>query len=160
MEKKKSKKENTTFKKISEDILLYGLSYGMTLEQRNFADNIYNDEKLIVFCNARAGTGKTTVAVAVAKLLCQEKRYDGLVYIFSPVEDDKMGFRPGTQNEKEAAYLTPLKDALCEVGDMPEKSIICSDPDEKQAKYEKNGWVEAKSHTFIRGTNLKNKVNT
>ena len=41
--------------------------FGLKLddEQKAFRDAIWNKDKLIVFCNARAGTGKTTIATAV-----------------------------------------------------------------------------------------------
>ena len=57
--------------------------YGLRLdeEQKIFRDAIWNPEKLIVFCNAKAGTGKTLIATATAHLLVQYGRYDGLVYI-------------------------------------------------------------------------------
>ena len=45
--------------------------YGLELdeEQLNFAEAIWNPENLIVFANACAGSGKTTIAVGVANML-------------------------------------------------------------------------------------------
>ena len=45
--------------------------YGLILddEQRAFRDAIWSQDKTIVFCNAKAGTGKTTIATGVADLL-------------------------------------------------------------------------------------------
>ena len=42
--------------------------YGIKLDedQLNFANAILNPEKLIVFCDSKAGTGKTTIATGVA----------------------------------------------------------------------------------------------
>ena len=56
--------------------------YGLQLdeEQKSFRDVIWSSDKLIVFCNARAGTGKTTIAAATANLLVQYGKYDGIVY--------------------------------------------------------------------------------
>ena len=47
--------------------------YGIQCDeyQKKFRDAIWNPEKLIVFCNAKAGTGKTTIAAATANLLCE-----------------------------------------------------------------------------------------
>ncbi|MBO5488574.1 MAG: hypothetical protein J5972_01565, partial [Eubacterium sp.] len=47
--------------------------YGLNLDedQARFRDAIWNPEKLIVFCDAKAGTGKTTIATGTADLLCQ-----------------------------------------------------------------------------------------
>ena len=45
--------------------------YGLQLddEQMAFANAIWNPDIDIVFCNAKAGTGKTTIAVGVANML-------------------------------------------------------------------------------------------
>ena len=45
--------------------------YGFELDeqQKAFRDAIWDENKLIVFANARAGTGKTLIAVATANLL-------------------------------------------------------------------------------------------
>ena len=53
--------------------------YGFILDpqQKKFRDAIWDPNIDIVFCNARAGTGKTTVATGVANLLVQYGKYDG-----------------------------------------------------------------------------------
>lgn len=147
-------------KKLPDDSMFFGLREKMTQEQEVFADAIYSDSYDIVFCNAAAGTGKTTIAVAVAKLLVGEKKKDSLVYVFSPVEESKMGFRPGDQFEKELEYTAPLRDALIEIGEQPDKAIVNPNnmADLKKKTGSVSAWVEATSHTFKRGTNLKNKV--
>lgn len=123
--------------------LFYDLRKTMTEEQEYFVSSIidYN----VVFCNAKAGTGKTTMAYAALYYLFETKKIDKIYYIFSPVEESKMGFRPGTQEEKEAEYRHPLNGAMLKVHKniQPERAI---DP--------KTGWVEAKSHTFLRGTTI------
>ena len=84
--------------------------YGLKLdnEQKEFVNAILNPDKLIVFANARAGTGKTLMAVAAANLLVQHGEYDGIVYIVSPVQEEKLGFLPGSADEKVSIYTTPL----------------------------------------------------
>jgi phosphate starvation-inducible PhoH-like protein len=127
--------------------LFFGLQ--LTDEQRIYLDSIFDNQLTIV--NARSGTGKTTLAVACAKIIGKP-----LVYVFSPVEEKKMGFRPGTQAEKESEYLTPLKDALLEVGEVPEKVVY----NEENTEALKSGhvWVYPMSHIFARGINLKDKT--
>lgn len=134
---------------LPKDNMLFGFAEKLTDEQKNYVHSILT--KQITFVNARSGTGKTTLAVACAKLLEAP-----LVYIFAPVEEDKMGFRPGTQEEKEHSYLVPLKDALEEIGENPDRVVS----GEANIMNEKNGnvWVYPKSHIFARGTNIKNSV--
>jgi phosphate starvation-inducible protein PhoH len=123
--------------------------YDLTNEQREFVDSIFDNQLTIV--NARSGTGKTSLSVGAAKIIGKP-----LVYIFSPVEEGKMGFRPGKQSEKEQEYHTPLKDALLEIGEVPAKAIY----DEDNLDAMKNGdvWVYPMSHIFARGTNIKDKT--
>jgi phosphate starvation-inducible protein PhoH and related proteins len=129
--------------------MLFGFAEKLTDEQREYVNSIFDRQLTVV--NAKSGTGKTTLAVACAKLVGKP-----LVYVFSPVEEKAMGFRPGTQAEKESEYLTPLKDALLEIGEVPDKVIY----NEENVEALKAGhvWVHPMSHTFARGINLKDKT--
>jgi predicted ribonuclease YlaK len=128
--------------------LWWGFQTKFTKEQEVYLDSIFTNQLTLV--NAPAGTGKTQLAVMAAKILG-----NGLTYVFAPVEEDKMGFRPGTQEEKDGSYLVPLFDALETMRESPKAAIIQEDmPDKSMAK--KEAWVKACSHTFLRGTNLKN----
>ena len=129
-----------------ESELFFGLGPKLTDEQRIYVDSIFDNQVTIV--NAPAGSGKTTLAVGAAKILNQP-----LVYIFAPVEEKKMGYRPGNQKEKEMEYYQPLVDALLEIGEFPDKVIF--DPETMDTSKNGNAWVYPKSHIFARGTNIK-----
>lgn len=121
------------------------LFYGLTLteEQKIYADSIC--DFLTTWVEARSGSGKTTVAVGTA--LANQKK---LHYIFPTVEEGALGFTTGDVKSKESKYLTPLYDALSAVGEFPDKAI-------KTPFNEKLGtwWVEAYSHNYMRGGNIK-----
>lgn len=140
-------------KKISPDNMFFGLT--LTKEQIEFRDAIYNGDYDIIFCNSKAGTGKTQIAVATARLLVAEKGFDGLIYIVSPTQEQKQGFLPGTLNEKTMPYAEPLEQALIKIGEQPMKAIK-----QMNTVAVKNGgaWVDCVSHTFLRGCNFENKV--
>ena len=99
--------------------------YGLVLddEQKIFRDAIWSEDKLIVFCNAKAGTGKTLIATATADLLVQYGRYDGIVYISSPTQEGKLGFLPGEVAEKTAVYSEPFLEALIKLNINPNTAI-------------------------------------
>jgi predicted ribonuclease YlaK len=140
---------------VSPHTHFYGLGADATLEQRAFRDAILDDSVQLVIANAKAGTGKTTWAVAGARYRFDTKDIR-CTYVFSPVEEASMGHRPGTQSEKEREYLTPLYDALVEIGDDPRRAIV----DRENVEAIKNGsaWIDAMTHTFVRGSNVKNRT--
>ncbi|WP_181349418.1 PhoH family protein [Thalassobacillus sp. CUG 92003] len=123
--------------------LFYGLN--LTDEQRIYVDSIFDNQLTIV--NAGAGSGKTTLAIGAAKILGKP-----LVYTFSPVEEQKLGATPGSLEEKESKYLTPLYDALSEIGEDPRFSIY---REENPELINRQTWITAKSHVFMRGSNIK-----
>lgn len=134
----------------------YELFFGLNLDehQEKFVDMIF--DKRIVFCDAVAGSGKTTLAIGAARILNDLHGME-CVYIFAPVQEQKLGFRPGSTSEKERDYVQPLYDALIEINENPMQAIF--NEDVENLKFANaNAWVRTMSHTFLRGTNLKNKV--
>lgn len=131
--------------------------FGLTLddEQKVFRDAIYDDNNDIIFCDAKAGCGKTLIAVATAKLLVDYGKYDGIVYIVSPVQEERVGYLPGGVEEKISPYGAPLYDALAKL-DIDPISAISQDSMLEQ-KYG-NGFINCISHVYLRGCNLENKV--
>jgi phosphate starvation-inducible protein PhoH and related proteins len=129
------------------DTQFFGMMETLTEEQKLYLDAIENPKNKLIIVDAKAGTGKTTLAVGMAKLSRKN-----LLYLFSPCEEKTMGYRPGGQEEKELEYLGPLKDALEQIGDNPSKAI----KSESVTTPSKEAWVIAKSHIFLRGTNKKN----
>ena len=126
-------------------------------EQIAFVDAIKDPGKSIVFCDAPAGTGKTTLAMGAARLLVQDKRndLDGIVYIVSPYGEQKQGYLPGSITEKSEVYYEPAYQAMIEVDMNPNVDVIS---DVMTAKKKGEGYVKLLTHTYLRGTNLQNKV--
>ena len=131
--------------------------YGMALneEQKELVEAIWNPENLIVFCDSRAGTGKTTIAVGVANMLVQYGLYDGIVYIAAPVQEEKLGYMPGTLQDKVSLYFDPLYQALIKLNINPNTAI-----NQLDIENQKNGtgYIDAITHVFLRGQNFENKV--
>lgn len=132
--------------------------YGLILdeEQQEFRDAIWDKEKLIVFCNSKAGTGKTTVALGVANLLYQYDLYKEVDYIVSPTQEQIQGFLPGDQEQKTAPYIGPLADA-CQVLNIDLNKALLSDTN-IQAQKEGTAFIRFMPHTYLRGCNFDNSV--
>ena len=133
--------------------------YGMELdeEQVAFVEAIKDLRKTIVFCDAPAGTGKTTLAMGAANILVQDKRneLEGIVYIVSPYGEQKQGYLPGSITEKSEVYYEPAYQSMIEVGMNP-NVVVCNE----SMTYKKKGeaYVKLLTHTYLRGTNLQKKV--
>lgn len=133
--------------------------YGLTLDeqQKEFVAAILNLDKTIVFCNAVAGTGKTTIAIGAANLLVKDNRnaIDGIVYIVSPYGEQKQGYLPGSVTEKSEVYFEPAHQAMIACNMNP-YADVCSES--MTSKKKGTGYVKLLTHTFLRGVNLENKV--
>src|SRR5690606_5893737 len=83
--------------------------------QKNYADSI--DRYKMVLVDEKAGTSKTTIAVAKGLELLKAGEVDYIHYVRFP---DKralsLGFEPGNNKEKEHGYMFPFYEAMNECG--------------------------------------------
>lgn len=141
--------------------------YGLNLDQQQeaFVKAILNPDKTVVFCNAVAGTGKTTLSMGSANLLVKDKQtgYNGIIYIVSPYGEGRQGYLPGDLTEKSEVYFEPAYQAMVEVGMNPNTDIYYEPIAGKKGsdhfgKKPGDGFVKMITHTYLRGNNTKNKV--
>ena len=98
----------------------------------------------LVFGLGPAGTGKTFLAVAQAVHMMQAGEIDRLVLCRPAVEaGERLGFLPGTMQEKVDPYLRPIYDALHDM--LPPDQI---------AKRLADGTIEIAPLAFMRGRTL------
>lgn len=130
--------------------------YGFELDndQINFVNAILNLDNTIVFCDAKAGSGKTTLSIGTANILVKHNEYDGIVYICSAY-GDKQGFLPGTLTEKSEVYFEPAYQAMIECNMNPH---TCVNSDSMVNQKYGEAYVTLITSTYLRGTNLKHKV--
>ncbi|MEJ5998487.1 PhoH family protein [Corynebacterium sp. H130] len=113
-----------------------------TLGQKDYVDAI--DQNTIVFGLGPAGSGKTYLAMAKAVQALHSRQVSRIILTRPAVEaGEKLGFLPGTLNEKIDPYLRPLHDAL---RDMVDPEII--------PKLMESGIVEVAPLAYMRGRTL------
>jgi phosphate starvation-inducible protein PhoH and related proteins len=113
-----------------------------TANQKHYVDAI--DENTITFGIGPAGTGKTYLAMAKAVAALQAKKVNRIILTRPAVEaGEKLGFLPGTLNEKIDPYLRPLFDAL---HDMVDPDSI--------PRLMQSGVIEVAPLAFMRGRTL------
>src|SRR5213076_3492355 len=113
-----------------------------SLNQRRYLDAIESHD--MVFGIGPAGTGKTYLAVAMAISALISKRVNRIILARPAVEaGERLGFLPGTLQEKIDPYMRPLYDALY---DMLES--------ERVEKYLERNTIEVAPIAFMRGRTL------
>ena len=113
-----------------------------TMTQRLYMDAIESHD--LVFGIGPAGTGKTYLAVAMAVAALLSKRVSRIVLTRPAVEaGERLGFLPGTLQEKIDPYLRPLYDAMYEM----------IEPEKIEKLLERNS-IEVAPLAFMRGRTL------
>ncbi|MGH9414490.1 MAG: PhoH family protein [Terriglobales bacterium] len=113
-----------------------------TVNQRRYLDAIEHQD--MVFGVGPAGTGKTYLAVAMAVAALNAKQVSRIVLARPAVEaGERLGFLPGTLQEKVDPYLRPLYDALFDL----------IEPERVERLLERNT-IEIAPLAFMRGRTL------
>ena len=113
-----------------------------TVNQKRYVEAI--DAHTIVFGIGPAGTGKTYLAMAKAVQALQAKQVNRIILTRPAVEaGERLGFLPGTLNDKIDPYLRPLYDALHDMLDP-----------ESIPKLIEAGTIEVAPLAFMRGRSL------
>jgi phosphate starvation-inducible PhoH-like protein len=113
-----------------------------SVNQRRYLEAIENHD--MVFGIGPAGTGKTYLAVAMAISALQAKRVNRIILARPAVEaGERLGFLPGTLQDKIDPYLRPLYDALYDLLEP-----------EKVDRYLEKNVIEIAPIAFMRGRTL------
>ena len=113
-----------------------------SINQRRYLEAIEKHD--MVFGIGPAGTGKTYLAVAMAISALMAKRVNRIILARPAVEaGERLGFLPGTLQEKVDPYLRPLYDALYDMLDP-----------EKVDRYLEKNVIEIAPIAFMRGRTL------
>ncbi|MBV9073888.1 MAG: PhoH family protein [Acidobacteria bacterium] len=113
-----------------------------SLNQRRYIEAIEKND--MIFGIGPAGTGKTYLAVAMAISALVNKQVNRIILARPAVEaGERLGFLPGTLQEKVDPYLRPLYDALYELLDQ-----------ERVDRYLERNVIEIAPIAFMRGRTL------
>jgi phosphate starvation-inducible protein PhoH and related proteins len=114
--------------------------------QRSYLEKLRRDDLGLIFGVGPAGTGKTYLAVAVGAAELKAGKRERLIVARPAVEaGEKLGFLPGTQEEKVDPYMLPIWDALNEC-------LGAQEVDRRKERRE----IEVAPLAFMRGRTLKN----
>jgi phosphate starvation-inducible protein PhoH and related proteins len=112
------------------------------LAQKRYVEAIRSHD--IVFGIGPAGTGKTYLAMAMAVRFLADKQVKRIILARPAVEaGEKLGFLPGSMEEKVNPYLRPLYDALHDMMDFERAELLLQ-----------KGVIEVAPLAFMRGRTL------
>jgi phosphate starvation-inducible PhoH-like protein len=88
-----------------------------TDKQREIINLFLNKDTKIMFLKGPAGASKTIISMYCGLQLLNSRRISDMVLIRSAVEssDSKLGYLPGTVEDKFSVYLTPFNDKFSEL---------------------------------------------
>ena len=113
-----------------------------TLNQKRYVDAI--DRHTVVFGIGPAGTGKTYLAMAKAVQALQTKQVSRIILTRPAIEaGERLGFLPGTLNDKIDPYVRPLYDALHDMVDADSVPKLLT-----------SGTIEVAPLAYMRGRTL------
>ena len=137
-------------------------------EQKFALDLLFNDNIKFVTLVSKAGTGKTSLALAAGLAQLngfgdKETKYTKLIVSrpVMPLGKD-LGFLPGTLEEKMAPWVSPIKDALeFLLGDKKSKRPMKKENSGLSNNtylqmMQDNGLIEVEAITYIRGRSIPN----
>jgi phosphate starvation-inducible PhoH-like protein len=130
---------------FSDTVVMTGRSRPITpkgLAQKRYVESIRSHD--VVFGIGPAGTGKTYLAMAMAVRMLADKVVKRVILARPAVEaGEKLGFLPGSMEEKVNPYLRPLYDALHDMMDF-----------ERAEQLVAKGVIEVAPLAFMRGRTL------
>jgi phosphate starvation-inducible PhoH-like protein len=117
-----------------------------TPNQRRYME--YIEKFDMVFAIGPGGTGKTYLAVAMAVSGLLTKEFSRIILVRPAVEaGERLGFLPGTLQQKVDPYMRPLYDALYDMLDA-----------DKLERYLEKGIIEVAPLAFMRGRTLNDSI--
>jgi phosphate starvation-inducible PhoH-like protein len=114
-----TQKDNTPYvfqrDKISYSLDIKELPW--TPKQREIINLFLNKDTKVMFLKGPAGASKTIISMYCGLQLLNARRVSDMVLIRSAVEssDSKLGYLPGTVEDKFSVYLTPFNDKFSEL---------------------------------------------
>lgn len=121
MRKSCSKDYNVSDSFVINDKILNKFYYKLDEYQKDYYESILDPNIRFIGVNSKAGTGKSLLAIMGSFQLLKEGRINHLYYLRAA--DDRslrLGFLPGSEQEKSAIYFKPFYDIAVDLGFRPE----------------------------------------
>ena len=148
---------NDKLYEIDENDLLKQAVKPLNKEQKFFSNAILQDNIDVVVVDAKAGSGKTLLALSAGMKLVRLKKYNKIIYIRNSIEStdkgEEVGFLSGN-DEKFAIYNHPLMDSLRYIARSESKKSKANTPKSRAENKEQEEAIDSKVEGYIKDYNI------
>ena len=126
-------------------------------EQKFFSNSILSGVADVIICDAKAGAGKTLLALSAAMRLVKLKQYSKIIYVRNSIEStdkgEDVGYLPGLETKFEI-YNHPLFDSLRYIARSEIKKSKANTPKSRADAKEQEDAVKEKVDSYTKEYNL------
>lgn len=149
--------QNNHLFEVDESILEKQSVKPINKEQKFFSNAILEDHANVILCDAKAGSGKTLLALSAAMRLVKLKKYSKILYIRNSIEStdkgEEVGFLPGLETKFEI-YNHPLYDNLRYIARNELKKSKANTPKSRADTKEQEDSIAEKVETYKKEYNI------
>lgn len=126
-------------------------------EQKFFSNAILSGVSDVIICDAKAGSGKTLLALSAAMRLVRQKQYSKIIYVRNSIEStdkgEDIGYLPGLETKFEI-YNHPLFDSLRYIARSEIKKSKANTPKSRADAKEQEDAVKEKVDSYTKEYNI------
>lgn len=149
--------QNNHLFEIDESILEKQSVKPINKEQKFFSNAILEDQANVILCDAKAGSGKTLLALSAAMRLVKLKKYSKILYVRNSIEStdksEDVGYLPGLETKFEI-YNHPLYDNLRYIARSELKKSKANTPKSRADTKEQEDSIAEKVEAYKKEYNI------
>lgn len=142
---------------VNEDELNKQAVRPLNKEQKFFSNAILFNTAEVIIVDAKAGSGKTLLALSAAMRLVKLKKFNKIIYVRNSIESvdkgEEVGFLPGLETKFEI-YNHPLMDSLRYIARSESKKSKANTPKSRAEANEQEDLIETKVENYIKEYNI------
>lgn len=149
--------QNNHLFEVDESILERQSVKPINKEQKFFSNAILSGVSDVIICDAKAGSGKTLLALSAAMRLVKLKQYSKIIYVRNSIEStdkgEDVGYLPGLETKFEI-YNHPLFDSLRYIARSEIKKSKANTPKSRADAKEQEDAVKEKVDSYTKEYNI------
>lgn len=149
--------QNERLYEVDESFLEKQLVKPINKEQKFFSHSILDEHANVIVVDAKAGSGKTLLALSAAMRLVKLKKYEKIIYIRNSIEStdkgEDIGYLPGLESKFEI-YNYPLFDSLKYIARSEIKKSKANTPKSRAESNDQEQMITDKIEAYVKEYNI------